>query len=156
MGMLIAILSLFNIALGYGLAVYLRRTIVQPVQATANSPKSSAETTHAVVDTELSETTTRESPDSVIPATVAEELTDGNKSEELEQASDLFTPAETVAQHLESMSEENSSEETANIEESQPAVDEENVLAGIEAFRAQLAQMKDESSAQSVEEVNPV
>ncbi|QEG33879.1 hypothetical protein [Bythopirellula goksoeyrii] len=126
MGLLVAFISLINIALGYGLAVYLRRAMeptignrtVEPLPVSVPVAKPKIVSEDAPTPAVKVETASSETP---------------------------VNPADSVAP-ISAPTPQTESAETAT--DSKPPVDEENVLAGIEAFRAQLAQVKDEGNAE--------
>lgn len=126
MGLLVAFISLINIALGYGLAVYLRRAMEPTIgNRTVEPLPVSVQAAKPQVVTKVAPT----------PAVKVEAA----PAEVPEKPADEVAPISAPTPQTESA-------ETPT--DSKPPVDEENVLAGIEAFRAQLAQVKDEGNAE--------
>lgn len=130
MGLLVVLLSVFNIALGYALAVYLRR-------ASAHlSPLRPIEPRPEIVPAPKPQPIAKELPPEVKAAVVPAEVPD-TVPEEITAETALETQPDTTDKQMAEAA------ETAI-----DPVDEENVLAGIEAFRAQLAQVKDEGEVE--------
>jgi hypothetical protein len=117
----IAFLTLTNIALGYGLAVYVNQNFGKLIFALPKKQKAKAP---AIVDS---------------PETVAAVATPSSQP-----AVKLDTVGHTVSAVA------NSDSPATEISASEP-VDEENVLAGIEEFRSQLAKMSEASEPLAAE-----
>lgn len=121
MVMVIAFLTLTNIALGYGLAVYVNRNFGTLKFA---FPKKQKSTPIAVV--ESSQTVEAVGTPAIQPAAKLE-----SKTEQSMSVAASESPATEIAA-------------------SEP-VDEENVLAGIEEFRSQLAKISESAEPLAVE-----
>ncbi len=121
MVMVIAFLTLTNIALGYGLAVYVNRNFGTLKLAL---PKKQKSTPAAAV--ESSETVAAVATPAIQPAAKLKSTT--------EQSLSVAASGSPVAE----------------IAPSEP-VDEENVLAGIEEFRSQLAKISESAEPLAVE-----
>lgn len=126
MGLLVAFISLINIALGYGLAVYLRRAMEPTIGNRTVEPLPVS------VPAAKPQVVTKVAPTPAVKV-------------EVTPAATPVQPADEVAP-ISAPSSQPESAETAK--DTKPPVDEENVLAGIEAFRAQLAQVKDGGNAE--------
>ncbi|TWU28194.1 hypothetical protein [Bythopirellula polymerisocia] len=150
MGLIVAFLSLVNIAIGYGLAVYLQRAskpftplpIVTPAPAEVPVPVAVNESPSPVMKKEGT------LPD--VPAAVIEEVAPIPSPEEQPLLAEIPAPVEEPESVVTNSASE--SVDSVEAEETTEAVDEESVLAGIEAFRAQLANMKDDGEP-AVEEI---
>lgn len=121
----IALISTANLALGFGLAVYLLRTGEMPRRLMPRHfaiPRAAASTSDAPVEK------------LTIPPTA-------DVAVQQDAAGDEEAPA-TITDSADAV-------EGPDPDAAQPEV-EEDVLAGIEAFRAQLAQMKDEPAPEAV------
>ena len=128
----LAAVSVVNLALGFVLAVYLLRQNAMPrrfVPLTLAAAHPAASNFAAPA------------PKPETPLTVASEPAPPQEMSELPKSEAVSpAPIETEA------ASDAPATETADGEQAPPEV-EEDVLAGIEAFRAQLAQMKDEPVA---------
>ena len=133
MGLIVAFLSLTNIALGYGLAVYLRRASVVAVP---------------------SETVDLMRRDAAVPCVQEQAITKTSPAPAI--APQPVAPASGEALRPEAIPEETSEVGRANevVEESSAEVDEDDVLAGVEAFRKQLAEMDKQSDLAAIEAVD--
>jgi cytoskeletal protein RodZ len=133
----IAFLTVTNIALGYGLAVYVNKnfgTLIftrskkqkAPLQAVVESPETTAEVAKASSrpTAQIESTLEHETSVSATPS-----IPIGNSE----------TPVTEIA-----------ASDVSKISASEP-VDEENVLAGIEEFRSQLAKMSEASEPLTAE-----
>lgn len=132
MGLIVVFLSLTNIALGYGLAVYLRRasSSVSLLRTTAPQPETLPTAPPMAPPVPVS-------PLAVAATPVASPATQDVSSEKPPIAEDSVVEPVAATEVAQIVSE---------VEDTKPVVNEENVLAGIEAFRAQLAQVKEVES----------
>ncbi|MCA9235341.1 MAG: hypothetical protein KDA44_07705 [Planctomycetales bacterium] len=130
----LAILSVTNLALGFGLAVYLLRAGEMPA---ALLPARFAAQRPAPRQAAATKSTEEPAADEDFHAEAIEQSPAAAEPDAAVSAEEA--PTETVAEGVDDPS-----------AQQEPDV-EEDVLAGIEAFRAQLAQMNDEPTAAEAE-----
>lgn len=127
MVMVLAFLTLTNLALGYGLAVYVNRHYGTLIFTSSKKQKASPQAIVESSETIAEVATTSSQPTAQIESTPEQET------------SVSATPSNPAVSGVSPVTEIAASD-VSEISASEP-VDEENVLAGIEEFRSQLAKM---------------
>jgi hypothetical protein len=153
MVLVIAFLTVSNIALGYGLAVYMDRhfgTLLFVRRAKSQKPARAAEAAPKVTSAVEPPIPPTAAPKTIVKEEVAASTTVGEKtdsattdsettvSETTDNQTTESETADTVTAALKSREDLEAGPTAGAVKE---PVDEENVLAGIEQFRSQLAKM---------------